>query len=77
MGLLRGHSHLKGLVDTPRSDRCIHASETATKILCDCEALAKLRLRHLGQHCMAPDDSEDTFICRLLHCVQDAALLNA
>jgi len=76
MGLLRGHSHLKGLADTPKSDRCIHTSEMATHVLCDCEALAKLRLRHLQQHLMKPDDSEDT-ICRILHSVQDAALLNA
>ena len=77
MGLLRGHSHLKGLADTPGSDRCIHVSETTTHILCDCKALAKLRLRHLGQHFMKPDDSEDTYICRILHSVQDAVLLNA
>jgi len=77
MGLLRGHSHLKGLADTPGSDRRIHASETATHVLCNCEALAKLRLRNPGQHIMKPDDSEDTFICRILHSVQDAGLLNA
>jgi hypothetical protein len=39
--------------------------------------LAKLRLRNLGQHFMKPHDSEDTFICRILHSVQDAGLLNA
>ena len=76
MGLLRGHSHLKGLADTPRSDRCIHASETAMHVLCNCKALVKLRLRHLGQHFMKPDDFEDT-ICRILHSVQDAGMLNA
>jgi hypothetical protein len=45
-GLLKRHSHCKGMVDTPESDRCIHTSEMASNVLCDCETLATLRLRH-------------------------------
>jgi hypothetical protein len=45
-GLLTGHYHLKGhlfklgSVNSPECDRCKRASETASHVLCDCEALA-------------------------------------
>jgi hypothetical protein len=45
-GLLTGHCHLKGhlfklgLVNSPKCNRCKQASETASHVLCDCEALA-------------------------------------
>jgi hypothetical protein len=38
------------LADSPRCGRCQQASEMALHIACDCEALATLRFRHLGQH---------------------------
>ena len=47
-GLLTGHYHVKGhilklvLVNSPECDECKQASEMATHILCDCEALATL-----------------------------------
>jgi hypothetical protein len=53
-GLLTGHCHLKGhlfklgQVNSPECNRCKQASEMASHILCDCEALATLRFRHLG-----------------------------
>jgi hypothetical protein len=52
-GLFTGHSHLKGhffklgLVDSPVCDRCKQASETASHVLGDCEALAAIRFRYL------------------------------
>jgi hypothetical protein len=53
IGLLTGHCHLKeqlcklGLVKSPECERCKQASETASHVLCECEALAVLRFRHL------------------------------
>jgi hypothetical protein len=61
-GLLTEHCHLKGrlfklgLVYNSECDRCKQASETASHIRCDCEALATVRLRHLGCHFMKPGD---------------------
>ena len=61
-GLFTGHCHLKGhlfklgLVDSPECDRCKQASETASHVLGDCEALAALRFRYLGYHFMKPGD---------------------
>jgi hypothetical protein len=49
VGLLTGHCHLKGhlsmmgLMNDPICERCLEADESATHILCDCEALAYLR----------------------------------
>jgi hypothetical protein len=47
-GLLTGHCHLKGhlfkmgLTDDPICERCLEDDESATYIICDCEALAIL-----------------------------------
>jgi hypothetical protein len=65
-GLLTGHCHLKGhlfkmgLTDSPTCERCLEKDESATHILCDCEAIACLRFRHLGHYFMEPGDYQDT-----------------
>jgi hypothetical protein len=80
--LLTGHCHLKGhllkleLVNSSKCDTCKQASETASHVLCDCEALAALRFRHLGHHFMKPGDSEDISVSMVLHFVQGVGLLN-
>jgi hypothetical protein len=77
-GLLTGHCHLKGhlfklgLINSPECNRCKQASETASHILCVCEALATLRFRHLGCHFMKPGDFEDISVSK----VQGAIVLN-
>jgi hypothetical protein len=82
-GLLKGHCHLEGyllkmgLVDSPRCDRCKQAFETASHVLCDCEALAVLRFRHLGHRFSKLGDFADISISKVLHFVQSAGLLNA
>jgi hypothetical protein len=44
VGLLTGHCHLQGhlfklgLTDDPTCERCLNEDESATHILCDCEA---------------------------------------
>jgi hypothetical protein len=45
-----------GLENDPICERCLEADESAAHILCDCEALAFLRFRHLGQFFMKPSD---------------------
>jgi hypothetical protein len=65
VGLLTGHCHLKGhlfklgLTDDPICERCLEEDESATHILRDCEALAHIRFRHLGQE---PSDYYDASI---------------
>jgi len=60
IGLLTGHCHLKkqpcklGLVKSSECERCKQPSEMASHVLCDCEALAALRFRHLDLHFMKP-----------------------
>jgi hypothetical protein len=66
----------KGLIDSPDCDRCKQASETASHVLCDCEALAAIRFRYLGYHFMKPGDFKHISVSRLLHFVQNAGLLN-
>jgi hypothetical protein len=52
--LFTGHCHLKGhlfklgLTDDPICARCLEEDESGTHVLCDWEAIAYLRLRHLG-----------------------------
>jgi hypothetical protein len=65
VGLFTGHSHLKGhlfklgLTDDPICKRGPEEDESATHILCDCEATAYLRFRHLGHFFMEPSDYYD------------------
>jgi hypothetical protein len=63
VGLFIGHCHLKGhlfklrLTEDPICKRCLDEDESATHILCHCEAIAYLRFRHLGQFfMMEPSD---------------------
>jgi hypothetical protein len=55
VGLFTGHCHLKGhlfklgLADNSICERCQEKDKSATHILCDCEAIAYLRLSHVGQ----------------------------
>jgi hypothetical protein len=65
VGRLTGHCHLKGhlfklgLTDDPTCERCLQEDESATHILYDCDAIAHLRFRHLGQLFMEPSDFYD------------------
>jgi hypothetical protein len=65
VGLFTGHSHLKGhlfklgLADDPICERCLEEDKSTTHILWDCEAVAYLRFRHLGQFFMEPSDYYD------------------
>jgi len=78
MGLLTGHSHLKGhpfklrLVNSPQCDR--QASETALHV-CECWTLATLRLGHLAHHFMNPGDFEDICVSKILH-IESVGLLH-
>jgi hypothetical protein len=44
-------------------------------ILCDCEAIADLRCRHLGQFFMEPSDFYDAPISRVLHFIKSVGLI--
>jgi hypothetical protein len=48
---------------------------TATHILCECEALAYFRLRHLGQYFMEPSDYFDVPTYKILRFIRSAGLL--
>jgi hypothetical protein len=54
-----------GLVNSSECERCKQASETASHVLCDCEALATLRERHLGYHFMQQGDFEDITVSKI------------
>jgi hypothetical protein len=81
-GLLIGHCHLKrhlfklGLVNSPKCDRCKKASEAASHVLCDREALTTLTFRHPGCHFKKPGDLEDISVSKILHFAQDERLMN-
>jgi hypothetical protein len=81
VGLLTGHYHLKGhlyklgLTDDPTCDRCLQEDESATRILCDCDAIAYLKFRHLGQFFMEPSDYYDAPIFKVLHFIRSVGLM--
>jgi hypothetical protein len=81
VGLLTGHCHLKGhlyklrLTDDPTCERCLQQHESATHILCDCEAIVYLRFRHLGQFFMEPGDFYDVAIIKVPHFIRSVRLI--
>jgi hypothetical protein len=62
------------LTDDPTCERCLQEDESATNILCDCEAKANLSFRHLGQFFMEPSDFYDTPIIKVLHFILSVGL---
>jgi hypothetical protein len=81
VGLLTGHCHLKGhlfklgLINDPICERYQEEVESATHILCDCEAVAQIRFRHAGQFFMEPSDYYDAPIDKVLHFIRGVGLI--
>jgi hypothetical protein len=81
VGLLTGHCHLKGhlfkfgLTDDTICKRFLEEDESATHILCDCEAVVHIRLRHLGQFFKEPRDYYDGPIEKVLHFIRGLRLI--
>jgi hypothetical protein len=79
--LLTGHCHLKGhllklgLTDDPTCERCLQEDESVTHILCDCEAIAYLRFRHLCQFFIESSDYYDAPINKILHFIRSLGLI--
>jgi hypothetical protein len=67
-----GHDHLKGhlfkmgLTNSPICGRFPEKDESATHILCDCEAITHLRFHHLGHYFLEPGDYQDTPVNKIL-----------
>jgi hypothetical protein len=55
--------------------RCLEENESATHILYDCEAVAHVRIRHLGQFFMEPNDCYDAPIYKVLHFIGGEGLI--
>jgi hypothetical protein len=64
-----------GLTDDPTCERCLEEDESAKHILCDCEAIANLWFRHVGQFFMEPSDYYDVHINRVLHFIWSVGLI--
>jgi hypothetical protein len=52
-----------------------YTGETDTHILCECEAIAYLRFRHLGHYFMEPGDCQDAPVSKILHFIRSVGLL--
>jgi hypothetical protein len=70
-----GHLFKLGLTDDPICERCLEEDESATHVLCDCEAIANLRFRHLGQFSIKPGGYYGAPISRVLQFMRSAGLL--
>jgi hypothetical protein len=73
---LKGHLLKLGWINSHQWDIYQEASETASHILYDCQALATLRPTHLGHHFTKPGDIQDISVSRILHLVQGGRLQN-
>lgn len=54
-------------INSSECDICKQASDMALYVLCDGEAVATLRFRHLGSHFIYPGDSEDISVDTILY----------
>jgi hypothetical protein len=70
-----GHLFKMGLKDDSTCERYLKKVERATHILCDCEAIAHLRFRHLGQFLMVPSDIYDALINKVLRFIRNVCLI--
>jgi hypothetical protein len=61
-----------GIKNSPICDRCLEKEGSA--ILCDCEAIAYLRFRHLGHYFMEPGDYHDVPIRKVLRFIRSVGL---
>jgi hypothetical protein len=81
VGLLTGHCHLKGhffklgLTYDPICIRCLEEDESATHILCDCEAVDHVRFCRLGQFFMEPSDYYDAPIYKVQSFIRSVGLI--
>jgi hypothetical protein len=66
---------MQPVLDDPICERCLQEDELATHILCDCEAIAYLRFRHLGCFFMEPSDFYDAPIIKVLHFIRSVGLI--
>jgi hypothetical protein len=64
-----------GLTDDPTCDSWLGKDESTTDILCDCEAIAYLRFRQMGQFFMEPSDYYDTPINEVVHFIRSVGLM--
>jgi hypothetical protein len=71
----KGHLFKLGLTDDPICERCLGEDESATHILCDCEAIAYLIFRHLVHFFMKTSDYYDSPINKFLHFIRSVGLI--
>jgi hypothetical protein len=72
---MRLHGVKLGLTDDRTCEWCLEEDESATQVLCDCEAIAHLRFRHLGQFFTDPSDYYDVSISKVLHSIRSVRLI--
>jgi hypothetical protein len=78
-GLLTGHCLLRGhifklwKVNNPICRRCYLQTETASHVLCECEALAETRFRYLGRHFLKPGNYHEISLSRTVLCCRYGA----
>jgi len=75
---MHGNMNIKKmwLVYSPECDRSQQASATVPHVLCDFEALATSRFRHLGCHSVIADLFEDICARKILRFAQGEGLMN-
>jgi hypothetical protein len=79
-GMFTGHCHLKGhlfklgMTDDPICEGAWRKMNQP-HVPCDCEAIAHLRFRHLGQFFTEPGDYHDIPISKVLQFVRSAGLI--
>jgi hypothetical protein len=75
VGIFTGHLFKLGLIDDPTCERCLEEDESATHVLCDCEAIAYLRFHHPAQFFTEPGYYYDVLINKVLPFIRSVGLI--
>jgi hypothetical protein len=73
--LFTGHRFTLGLTEDPTCEKCLEKDESATHILCACEAVSYLRFCQQGKFFMEPSEYYDAFISKVLHSVHSVGVI--
>jgi hypothetical protein len=72
---LAQHAYEEGHTTCSEDARILEIESNSRYILCDCEAVAHLRFRHLGQFFMELSDYYDAPIHKVLHFIRGVGLI--
>ena len=71
---LRRHLYIMGLINSPLCWRCAAVDETSAHVLCECEALVKLRHTYLDSSFLDPKDVTSLYLGAIWNFIKETGI---